>query len=338
MLNGNRKAGIPPIAKAGAQFVKFAGHHFEELKPMKTCQHCGASNSNYRRFCDSCGRGLLPASDLADAASPRVARPGDEETQRARFPPNEDPTLRRPSSQDPTLRAKPRSPQAVGQARSNFKQPASSAASDRQADIMFVLDCTESMAGELNAIRDAITAFTAVMHTAGVTVRVGLIEFRDRLINEEHRALDFAGQPFTTEAELFRHQVARLTAWGGGDPPESSLDALMLALRQPFHPTADKVIVLITDAPPHLPDWETQSLAEVKAEMERVGLHQLYLIIRLDDPESRVYLELLTAIRARRARGAFDLGQGDDFRARAAHFQQTLLNLGQTISQSTRWQ
>ena len=48
----------------------------------------------------------------------------------------------------------------------------------------------------------------------------------------------------------FQTEVGRLTANGGGDNPESSLDALELAAIQPFRPKATKVILIITDAEP----------------------------------------------------------------------------------------
>ncbi|MDT9341571.1 hypothetical protein VV11_019935 [Trichodesmium erythraeum 21-75] len=83
---------------------------------------------------------------------------------------------------------------------------------------------------------------------------MGLIEFRDRLINEEHQLLKFDRKVFTNNPILFRQKVAKIKAYGGGDVPESSLDAVMLALAQPFDLESNKAIVLVTDAPPHIPD------------------------------------------------------------------------------------
>ncbi len=202
----------------------------------------------------------------------------------------------------------------------------------READIMFVLDCTGSMQGEIDAIRDAITAFADTIESEGVRVRVGLIEFRDRLIDEEHRVLTFSGQPFTKDAAAFRQEVSALKATGGGDEPESSLDAVMLALRQPFSPDASKVIVLVTDAPPHIPDKETKSIEEVVQKIKSVGVQQFYLLIRTKEPSCEVYLKLLEGTRGI----AFELGKGDDFRSRAENFKRTLMSLGKTISTATR--
>jgi Mg-chelatase subunit ChlD len=188
------------------------------------------------------------------------------------------------------------------------------------------------MGGEINAIRDAITGFADTMRADGVRVRVGLIEFRDRLCGEEHRPLLFANQPFTQDPDAFRQAVSTLKAGGGGDEPESSLDALLLASRQTFAPDANKVIVLVTDAPPHIPDKEAQSIEEVAAALKAVPIDQLYLVIRTQDANSQIYLKLL----AGRKGLAFELGKGEDFRKRAEDFQKTLMALGKTISAATR--
>jgi Mg-chelatase subunit ChlD len=202
----------------------------------------------------------------------------------------------------------------------------------RCADVMFVLDCTGSMRGEINAIRDAITDFAETIRTEGVRARVGLIEFRDRLNKEEHRVLNFNGHSFTEDSNLFKTEVSKLEAKGGGDLPESSLDALLLALRQPFDERASKVIVLVTDAPPHVPDLEANSVEEVARALRSAEIKQFYLVIRARDPESQVYLKLLEGAPGM----AFDLGEGDDFRERAENFKRTLMSLGKTISTGTK--
>ena len=48
----------------------------------------------------------------------------------------------------------------------------------------------------------------------------------------------------------------------------------MLALRQPFSPRGHKVIVLVTDAPPHIPDKETQSIEEVVTAIKQMEVEQ----------------------------------------------------------------
>jgi Mg-chelatase subunit ChlD len=200
----------------------------------------------------------------------------------------------------------------------------------RKADVLFVLDCTASMQGELDAIRDSVISFVETVLADGVQTRVGLIEFRDRLIDEEHRALLFDGKPFTNNATNFQTEVAKLSASGGGDEPESSLDAILFALRQPFDPEATRIIVLVTDAPPHVPDKEARTVAEVSRAIKEAGIKQFHMVIRTQEAKNQVYLQLLHGTQGM----AFELGRGDDFRSRANDFKRTLLNLGKTITRS----
>src|SRR5262249_38584026 len=119
-----------------------------------------------------------------------------------------------------------------------------------EVDILFVLDVTGSMQFAINGVRDGIRDFVAVLGKRELDSRVGLLAFRDRLIREEPELLRFDGEVFTKDFDRFRDQVGNLRASGGGDEPESSLDALALAAAQPFRPRAIKVLLLITDAPP----------------------------------------------------------------------------------------
>lgn len=265
---------------------------------MRICSSCGASNADAAKFCNECGTALVSVEPVGSADKP-VGASGAVD---------------------------------AGSLAKSISAKAEALQGKRKADIMFVLDCTGSMQGEIDAIKDAITAFADTIESEGVRVRVGLIEFRDRLIGEEPRVLTFAGQPFTNDPAAFRREVAALRATGGGDEPESSLDAVMLALRQPFALDANKVIVLVTDAPPHIPDKDTKSVEEVVQAIRGAGVQQFYLVVRTQDPQSQVYLKLLEGTRGM----AFELGTGDDFRRRAEDFKKTLMALGKTISAGTR--
>lgn len=258
---------------------------------MKFCPYCRMPNEDSNRFCPDCGTALISPHAETVVSPAEAHRPAVTTTHQERLK---------------KWRAR------------------------LQADILFVLDCTGSMQGELDAIRDAMTGFVDTIEADGVQARVGLIAFRDRLIDEEPELLQFAGSVFTSDPEIFRREVNTLTATGGGDDPESSLDALMLALRQPFTPGRTKVIVLITDAPPHCPDRETQSIEEVVQKIAEVGISQCYLVIRPEDEAAQVYLKLLQGSGA--AGLVYDLGHGDDFRARAERFKETLKRLGKDIS------
>lgn len=199
-------------------------------------------------------------------------------------------------------------------------------------DILFVLDVTRSMRGELEAVKEVVADFVEGIEQDEVKARVGLIAFRDRKIGQEQETLKFNGEVFTQNSTVFRQEMERLEARGGGDRPESSLDALLLATRQPFGPEHHRAIVLITDAPPHIPDVEAQSITEVRDALAAAGIDQLYIVTRAHDETCHVYYSLFTRLQGI----AFDLGENDDFKARAENLMQTLRSLGGAISQNTR--
>lgn len=271
---------------------------------MYICPVCAASNPDASKFCSECGKALSDSPTVVPSGvSPAPPPPSDH----------------KPRMDARTLAtAIAAKPDAIS--------------GRRQADIMFVLDCTGSMQGEIDAIRDGILSFADTIQTDGVRARVGLIAFRDRLIGEEPEVLQFGGHSFTDQPDQFRHAVVALEAAGGGDAPESSLDGVLLATRQPFGMGGERVIVLVTDAPPHIPDREASTVEEVTAALGKVGISQCYVVMRTADPDSQVYLKLLEG----RKGMVFDLGQGDDFRSRANHFKRALMALGKTISEATR--
>ncbi len=97
---------------------------------------------------------------------------------------------------------------------------------------------------------------------------------------EEPFVINVAGEVFTRDYAEFGREVGRkLVADGGGDTPESSLDALVLAARQPFRANAARVLILITDAPPKIPDKETESIAEAADIIRENKIDQLHLVI-----------------------------------------------------------
>lgn len=331
---------------------------------MKTCVHCGATNPDAANFCLDCGKVIqsdpvqqhqIPPTVMPQSRIPHAQQPDQSNSTIIDVPHSNSTIMDVPNQgQAPTMLPKSRIPKSqvpdtieapsnatIPDAQSpNYVDPAQFQAlyqkviqnQQRKADILFVLDCTGSMQGEIDAVRDAITSFADTIQSQSVRARVGLIEFRDRLIGEEQRVLLFEGEPFTSNPAIFREQIAQLRAKGGGDEPESSLDAVLLALDQPFDPTANKVIVLVTDAPPHLPDATVQNIDQVVQKMREIAVDQFYVVMKTSDSRSQVYLRLLEGRRGL----AFEIGKGDDFRTRAEDFKRTLMALGKTISTATR--
>ncbi len=113
----------------------------------------------------------------------------------------------------------------------------------RPVDIVVVFDVTESMGPFIDGLKEATIDFADRLAKANRDYRLGLVTFEDYVIRDE--------RVFTRSAREFKGWVGALRPTGGGDIPENSLDALLLASSFPFRPDAQAVLILITDAPNH---------------------------------------------------------------------------------------
>lgn len=160
-----------------------------------------------------------------------------------------------------------------------------------KVDVLFVLDATGSMQPQIDGVRQGITDFAKQLSERGLDERVGLVAFRDEKAGEEPQVLDFGGDSFTNEYSAFQRAVSAVHAVGGGDEPESSYDAIRLAARQPFRKQATRVLLLITDAPPHLPDRATRAIDEVHAALKNSGIAQLHIVVDASDRQDYAPLQ-----------------------------------------------
>jgi Ca-activated chloride channel family protein len=181
-----------------------------------------------------------------------------------------------------------------------------------KVDILFVLDATSSMQPLIDGVRDGIVEFARKIEDRGLDERIGVLVFRDELEGEESEPLMFDGSAFTSDSNAFRQTVGTVSARGGGDTPESSYDALRLAASQPFREDAARVLLLITDAPPLVPDRRTRRPEEVVAELQQNGISQLHLVIDRNDRQEYAPLqahcpgEIFDLSRVGRGRDRFD--------------------------------
>jgi Mg-chelatase subunit ChlD len=127
-----------------------------------------------------------------------------------------------------------------------------------KADVVFVIDTTGSMSDKIEGLLKTCLAFAHELASSSIDYRLGLIGFGDLLLKEK-----MSIYPPTDKAETFQGWIKELPRTGGGDEPESSLDAVREALRLEFRPDAQKVVILITDAPPHDPDTRGYSAEKV---------------------------------------------------------------------------
>lgn len=134
------------------------------------------------------------------------------------------------------------------------------------ADIVFCVDCTESMRPCFEGLVKNLHLFVEGLQSAnGVDFRLRLIEYRD--LNEGEQTV--AGD-FTADADEFRRQLDALKYSGGGDIPESTFDAIYTALSSPWRPKCHKAVLVFTDAPSHPRLHETTVPPGVSPDIETV--------------------------------------------------------------------
>lgn len=114
-------------------------------------------------------------------------------------------------------------------------------------------DTTGSQKKYIDAATKAIrTVCGKISHTANIpegNIRFGLIAFRDHPPQELSYVTKEFG--FTSNITYMEGNLRSLKASGGGDGPEAQTAALAKALDMPWDERAAKIVLLITDSPPH---------------------------------------------------------------------------------------
>ncbi|MFG2842834.1 vWA domain-containing protein [Kitasatospora sp. NPDC048296] len=128
-------------------------------------------------------------------------------------------------------------------------------------DIVLCIDATASMGPVLESVKASALSFhqrlESVMAAKGKSIsqlRIKTIAFRD-FGDRADDALEETGFiQLPDQADQFESFLKGLEAIGGGDIPESALEALALAVGAPWETGLDRrrhVIVMFTDAPAH---------------------------------------------------------------------------------------
>ncbi|KAF9474652.1 hypothetical protein BDN70DRAFT_884582 [Pholiota conissans] len=138
-------------------------------------------------------------------------------------------------------------------ASSETLQDSSTPRNNRPLDIVFLQDTTGSQGSYIEAackaIRDICDKISAAGQLDKALMRFGLVAFRDHPPQDRTYVTKNFG--FTNDIEHMQKNLSSLKAEGGGDGPEAQTAALAAALNMPWTEKAVKMVILITDAPPH---------------------------------------------------------------------------------------
>ena len=127
---------------------------------------------------------------------------------------------------------------------------ASAGSSIGKADIVFVVDTTGSMSGAIHNVQSNINTFAEKMSNEyNIDINYSIIEYRD--IEEDGADSTIVHSNLSsrwfTNANTFKLEVASLNVDGGGDDPETPIDALELARTSNWRNGSSKFVVLVTD-------------------------------------------------------------------------------------------
>ncbi len=161
--------------------------------------------------------------------------------------------------------------QIGGKVITNFSVEAVSRSVPVQSDIVFVLDTTGSMFWAIDGMKKGVEAFADAVSALGIDARLGGIEFGDEL----------RSQVRLTDTASFKAWVAKLGVTGGGDAPESPLDAIASAYRtMSFRKGAQRFFILITDTGMHeSTDGVKCSETTTKAVVDLLGSRVFFSVV-----------------------------------------------------------
>ena len=118
------------------------------------------------------------------------------------------------------------------------------------ADIVFLIDTTGSMYGEIQNVRNNISRFADRLESEGVSVRWALLEYRD--INCDGvgstRIVYCGSSEWYIDVDAYKNAIAGLDVTGGGDLPETAVDALKAATYLESREAAKTFYIVVTDA------------------------------------------------------------------------------------------
>lgn len=119
--------------------------------------------------------------------------------------------------------------------------PPGSSGGVRMADIVFLIDTSGSMGGEIASVRNNAIAFANALDASDIDYRLGLVRFG----NSSGANPGIIGGGLTADAQTFKNWVGTLGASGGHEPGFAAVRKAINSYN--FRPGAQKHFLVITD-------------------------------------------------------------------------------------------
>jgi hypothetical protein len=121
--------------------------------------------------------------------------------------------------------------------------------SDKDLDLMFIMDCTGSMGSWISTCQKEIIKIVGkiIDENSGCKVRVSFVGYRDFDMGDR----SFSVLDFTEDIRGFKNFVNEVRADGGSDEAEDICGGFEKAIKQSWSENSTKVAVIVADAPCH---------------------------------------------------------------------------------------
>lgn len=125
-------------------------------------------------------------------------------------------------------------------------------------DLCFVIDTTGSMGDDIGNAKENMNKIIATLSAKTEDYRVAIVDYRD--FPEEGDDYDYPAKVqlnFTNDANRITSTINSLGLGNGGDEAETVYSGIMTALSLNWRPDAEKIIIVLGDAPPKDPEPNT---------------------------------------------------------------------------------
>jgi hypothetical protein len=140
-------------------------------------------------------------------------------------------------------------------------------ASGQRLDLAVVFDDTGSMQQQIYAMKSKVNGLIDRIRASKIDANYSLVSFNDSVTIRTK---------WTSDPQVFKKSIETLRAYGGGDLPENSLDAIEEVLSLGFRPGAQKVVLVITDTNSHYMNdfsgFSNHTKSEVESDLAEAGV------------------------------------------------------------------
>lgn len=158
-----------------------------------------------------------------------------------------------------------------------------------KSDIVFLIDNTGSMSDDIENVKKGVGSIIDHIRKKS-DIRVAVATYGDEFADGDRW---YSVYPFTTQMDTVKNRVNRISLTNGGDYPESMFDAACKTMDTlEWRNDAQKMILVLGDAPSLLPPQSTNGMKQVVAKAKSHGvLMNYYPVIISPLPEGSPLLE-----------------------------------------------